>query len=132
MLAVVADLHRDISGFLKTGRFRESDREGNLRFYTSRSIPYVVAATGGFSGDETAQSVEALISRFSPKFFVSAGFASSAQTRLTVGGIVVCDSVSSVDGPAYSWRASDALKIETNPFVIGRSKTGDERLGRGV
>ncbi len=120
MLAVVADRQRDIGGFLKTGRFRESDREGNLRFYTSRSLPYVVAATGGFSEDEAAQSVGDLIARFSTKFFVSAGFASSAETRLPVGGIVVCDSVSAVDGPAYSWRASEAMKIETDPFVIDR------------
>ena len=120
MLAVVSDLHRDIGGFLKTGRFRESDREGNLRFYTSRSIPHVVAATGGFSGDEAAQSVATLIDRFRPEFFVSARFASSTKTCLPVGGIVVCDRISSVDGPAYSWRASDAMKIETAPLVVDR------------
>lgn len=120
MLAVVADLQRDIGGFLKIGRFSESDREGNLRFYTSRSIPHVVAAAGGFSGDEAAQSAGALISRFRPKFLVSAGFASSVKTCLPIGGIVVCERISAVDGPAYSWRASDALKIETDPSVVDR------------
>lgn len=124
MLAVIADLQRDIGGFLKTGHFSESDREGNLRFYTSRSIPHVVAATGGFYGDEAAQSVGALTSRFRPEFLVSAGFASSVKTCLPVGGIVVCDSISSVDGPAYSWRTSDALKIETAPLVVERIRRG--------
>ena len=120
MLAVVADMQRDIGGFLKTGRFSESDREGNLRFYTSRSIPHVVAAIGGFSGDEAAQSVGKLISHFRPKFLVSAGFASSVKSCLPVGGVVVCDRISVVGGPAYSWRTSDALKIEADPLVVDR------------
>lgn len=120
MLAVVADMQRDIGGFLKTGRFSESDREGNLRFYTSRSIPHVVAAIGGFSGDEAAQSVGKLISHFRPKFLVSAGFASSVKSCLPVGGVVVCDRISAVGGPAYSWRTSDALKIEADPLVVDR------------
>ena len=120
MLAVVADMQRDIGGFLKTGRFSESDREGNLRFYTSRSIPHVVAAIGGFSGDEAAQSVGELMNHFRPKFLVSAGFASSVKSCLPVGGVVVCDRISAVDGPAYSWRTSDALKIEADPSVVDR------------
>lgn len=120
MLAVVADMQRDIGGFLKGSGFGESDREGNLRFYTSRSIPHVVAAVGGFSGDEAAQSVGELISRFRPKFLVSAGFASSVRTGLPIGGVVVCDRVSAVDGPAYSWRTTDTLEIETDPLVVDR------------
>lgn len=120
MLAVVADMQRDIGGFLKTGRFSESDREGNLRFYTSRSMPHVVAAIGGFSGDEAAQSVGTLISHFRPKFLVSAGFASSVKSCLPIGGVVVCDHISAVGGPPYSWRTSDALKIEADPLVVDR------------
>ena len=120
MLAVVADMQRDVSGFLKIGRFSESDREGDLRFYTSRSIPHVVVATGGFSGDEAAQNIGALISRFRPEFFVSAGFASSVKSCLPIGGVVVCDRISAVDGPAYSWRTADALRIETDPLVVDR------------
>ncbi len=120
MLAVVADMQRDIGGFLKTGRFSESDREGGLRFYTSRSLPHVVAAVGGFSGEAAAQSVGELISRFRPKFLVSAGFASSVRTCLPIGGVVLCDRISAVDGPAYSWRTSDALQIETDSLVVDR------------
>ena len=120
MLAVVANMQRDIGGFLKIGRFSESEREGNLRFYTSRSLPHVVAAAGGFSGDEAAQNAGALVSRFSPRFLVSAGFASSVKSCLPVGEVIVCDRISAVDGPAYSWRASNSLKIEANPSVIDR------------
>ena len=122
MLAVVAGLQRDIAGFLKIGRFDESDRERDLRFYTSGSLPQVVAAAGGFSGEGAERSVGALLSRFNADVIVSAGFASSASHDLATGEIVVCDRILAVDGPAYSWRMSDRREIETNPSVVGRMR----------
>ncbi len=118
MMAVVADLRQDIAGFLKIGHFSEASREGDLRFYTSRSIPSVVASTGEFCQDKAAQSVGALISRFNPSIIVSAGFASAARPNLPTGEIVVCDRVMAVEGPAYTWRNADRLEIETNPSII--------------
>ena len=120
MLAVVADLRRDVARFLKMGRFRESEREGDLRFYSSDSIRHVVVATGGFSREEAEHSVGALLSRFNPEVIVSAGFASSANPDLTTGEIVICDRILAIEGPAYSWRMSDTLGIETNPSVVER------------
>ena len=118
MIAVVADLKRDIARFLKMGRFSELDREGDLRFYSSSSIPHVVAATGGFSREEVERSVGDLAGRFNPDVIVSAGFASSANPDLATGEIVVCDRMMGVDGPAYSWRTSDAPEIETDPSIV--------------
>ena len=118
MMAVVADLQRDIAGFLKIGRFSEASHEGDLRFYTSSLIPHVVASTGEFCQDKAAQSVSALISRFNPRIVVSAGFASSAKPNLPTGEIVVCDRILAVEGPAYTWRNADRLEIETDPPVI--------------
>ena len=118
MLAIVADMRRDISGFLKIGRFKETDREGKLRFYTSASAPNVVAATGGFREDNAAQSVRSLINRFDPQTIVSAGFASAGKPNLKNGDIVVCDRVLAEDGPAYSWRMSNSTEIETDPAII--------------
>ena len=120
MMAVVADLHRDIARLLNMGRFSESDREGDLRFYSSGFMPHVVAATGGFSREEAERSVGALVGRFNPDLIVSAGFASSANKSLAAGGIVICDRIMAVDGPAYSWRMSDALEIETDPSIVER------------
>lgn len=120
MMAVVADLRRDIARFLKMGRFKESDREGDLRFYSSSFMPHVVAATGAFSREEARLGVGALLDRFNPDVIVSAGFASSANKNLAAGEIVVCDRMMAMDGPAYSWRMSDALEIETDPSIVER------------
>ena len=120
MIAVVANLHRDIAPFLKMGRFSETDRDGDLRFYASGSIPHAVAATGGFSSEEAEQSVGALAGRFSPDIIVSAGLASALKTNLATGEIVICDRVIAVDGPAYSWRMAEALEVETDPSIVER------------
>ncbi len=120
MMAVVADRRRDIARFLNMGRFSESDREGDLRFYSSSFMPHVVAATGGFSREEAERSIGALLGRFNPDVIVSAGFASSANKNMATGEIVVCDRIMAVDGPVYSWRMSDALEIETDPSIVER------------
>lgn len=123
MLAVVADLRQDIAGFLRIGRFRESEREGGLRFYSSDSLPHIVAATGGFSEDEADRGVGELISRFSPYTIVSAGLATSTRDGLSPGDIILCDRILSVNGPAYSWRKSDAPEIETDSVLIERIRS---------
>ena len=118
MLAIVADMRRDIDRLLKNERFKETEREGHLRFYTSGGVPNVVVATGGFGEDSAAQSVGELIRRFNPEIVVSAGFASAGAPNLRTGDIVVCDRILAPDGPAYSWRASNSLEIETDQAVI--------------
>lgn len=119
MLAIVAVLHRDIAGFLKIGRFRESDREGSLRFFNSASLPHVIAATGEFDDDdERTRSVGALVSRYNPEIIVSAGFASAARSGLPAGEVIVCNRVLAVDGPAYSWRKSETREIQTDPSLV--------------
>ena len=119
MLAIVAAVHRDIAGFLKVGRFSQSDRVDSLRFFNSASLPHIVAATGGFGEDEEmGQSVSELVSRYNPEIIVSAGFASAARPGLPTGEIIVCDRVLAVDGPAYSWRKSEIREIRANPSVI--------------
>ena len=121
MLAIVAAVHRDIAGFLKVGRFSESDRVGSLRFFNSASLPHIVATTGGFDEDENevmGQSVSDLVSRYSPEIIVSAGFASAVRSGLQTGEIIVCDRILSVDGPAYSWRKSEMREIQADPSII--------------
>ena len=119
MLAIVAAVHRDIAGFLKVGRFSESDRVGSLRFFNSASLPHIVAVTGGFDEDEEmSQSVSALVSRYNPELIVSAGFASAARSGLPTGEIIVCDRVLAVEGPAYSWRKSEMREIQPDSSII--------------
>ncbi len=118
MLAIVADKRRDIDSLLKNERFRQTDREDDLRFYTSSGIPNVVAAAGGFGEDSAAQSVGALVRRFNPEIVVSAGFASAGAPGLRTGDIVVCDRILATDGPAYAWRASGSPEIETDRAAI--------------
>ncbi len=118
MLAIVADLRRDIAGFLKIGQFREASREGGLRFYTSNSIPHVVVSAGEFSRDNVARSLSVLTNDFNPTLVVSAGLASAAKRNLATGGIVVCDRIMAVGGPAYIWGKEDRLEIETDSAVI--------------
>ena len=118
MLAIVADMRRDIDRLLKNEGFRETEREGDLRFYISSGAPNVVAATGGFGEDSAAQSVGELMRRFNPEIVVSAGFASAGTPGLRTGDIVVCDRILAPDGPAYSWRASNSLEIETDHTLI--------------
>lgn len=130
MLAIVAAIHRDIAGFLRLGRFRESDREGGLRFFDSASLPHVTVATGGFDEDEDAsRDLAALLARCDPRIIVPAGFASAARPALPPGEIILCDRVMAVDGPVYSWRRSEAREIETNPSLveeITRQMTGSD------
>ena len=119
MLAVVADLRQDIGGFLRAGRFRESDREDGLRFFSSTSLPHVIAVAGRLDEDEdSARSVGALVSRCNPEIIVTAGLASAAKSGLPTGEIILCDRVMAVDGPAYSWRKSEAREIETDPSLV--------------
>ena len=119
MLAIVAAVHRDIAGFLKIGRFSQSDRVGSLRLFNSASLPHIVAATGGFGEDEEmSQSVSELVSRYNPEIIVSAGFASSVKPGLPTGEIIVCDRILAVDGPAYSWRKSEIQEIPADLSVI--------------
>lgn len=124
MLAVVAAFKQEIGEFMKAGRFRESERAGRLRFYTSRAIPGVVIVEGGLGRDGATESVRRAIAHCpsgAPDAIICAGFSAGAQWSRRGGqktGDVVVGSrtVAPVGawGPPRAWLEGDALAIETD------------------
>lgn len=119
MLAVVAAFRQEIGEFLNSGRFRESERAGRLRFYTSRAIPGVVIVEGGFGRDGATESVRGAIARCpsgAPDAIICAGFSAGATEGLTTGEVVVgrrTVAPLAAGGPPCAWLEGDALAIET-------------------
>ena len=120
MLAVIAAFRQEVAGFLKTGSFQETSREGGLRFYTSESLPNVVVSEGGFARESARESVREVVRRFSPTLIVSAGFAGGAKPGQRAGRVVVCDRVIALEGPAYTWKRGIEREMElSTPLLAG-------------
>ena len=116
MLAVVAAFRQEIGEFLNSGSFRESERAGRLRFYTSRAIPGVAVVEGGFGRDGATESVRGAIARCpsgAPDAIICAGFSAGAKEGLTTGDVVVGSRTVAVEGPPRAWMEGGALTIET-------------------
>lgn len=113
MLAVVAAFRQEIGEFLDSGRFRESERAGRLRFYTSRATPGVVIVVGGFGRDGATESVRAAIAKFAPDAVICAGFSAGATEGQKTGDVVVGRRTVApfgIDGgPPCAWSEGDAL-----------------------
>ena len=116
MLAVVAAFRQEIGEFLNSGGFRESERVGRLRFYTSRAIPGVVIVEGGFGRDGATESVRGAIATFAPDAIICAGFSAGATKGQETGEVVVgrrTVAPLTAGGPPCAWLEDDARSIET-------------------
>ena len=117
MLAVVAAFREEIVSYLKSGGFRKVSQTGEVRLYTSESVPHVVVSDGGFGRARAGDCVAEVVTRFDPHLVVSAGLAAGTRKGQPTGSAVVCDRLLSVEGPAYLWREQLHREIELNPLL---------------
>ena len=110
MLAIVAAFRQEIGGYLKEGDFRAVAQDGLLRFYESPSVSDVVVVEGGVGRSGAGEAATQVIERYQPDAVVSAGFAGGVRGGLKAGDLYVCDRLLSVEGPAVTWRAEDAVE----------------------
>ena len=113
MLAILAAFKQEIGAFLKAGRFRESGRDGRLRFYTSKTMPRVAVAVGGFGRDGAIESVVRAIAAFSPDMIICAGFSGGAADGLATGDVVVGNCAVAAEGSPDAWTWGGGRSIET-------------------
>ena len=117
MLAVVAAFRNEIIGYLKSGGFRRIAQSGDVRLYTSDSVPHVVVSDGGFGRARVGDCVSEVVTRFDPHLVVSAGFAAGTRAGQPTGSVVICDRLLAVEGPAYLWRRQTGREIQVNPHL---------------
>ena len=113
MLAIVAAFKQEIDAFLKAGCFRETERAGRLRFFTSNTMPGIAVAVGGFGREGAIDSVRRTIAEFSPNMIICAGFSGGAADGLETGDVVVGNRALAVEGPPDAWTPDGARAIET-------------------
>ena len=117
MLAVVAAFREEIVGYLKSAGFRKVAQSGEVRLYTSDSVPHVVVSDGGFGRARVGDCVAEVVTRFDPHLVVSAGFAAGTRVGQPTGSAVICDRLLAVEGPAYLWRRQTGKEIQVNPHL---------------
>ena len=118
MLAIVAAFRQEIGAFLKAGRFRQSGRDGRLRFFTSNTMPGIAVAVGGFGREGAIDSVRRTIAEFSPNMIICAGFSGGAADGLETGDVVVGNRTVAVEGSPDAWTPDGARWIETEQSAL--------------
>ena len=103
---------------MKAGRFRQSGRDGRLRFYTSKTMPGVAVAVGGFGRDGAIEGVRSAIAAFSPDMIICAGFSGGAADGLETGDVVIGNRTLALEGSPHAWTPDGALSIETAQPVL--------------
>ena len=132
LLAVVAAFREEIVGYLKSGGFRKIAQTGEVRLYTSDSVPHVVISDGGFGRARVGDCVAEVVTRFDPHLVVSAGLAAGTIEGQPTGSVVICDRLLSVEGPAYLWRRQRGREIEINPHLAGNVRAELQTDGESV
>ena len=130
-LAIAAAFRSEIGGYLRRGGFREVARSGGLRFLRSESVPRVVAVVGCLERAAAREGARAAASRFGAEMIVSAGFAAGAKPSQRSGGMLVCDRLISVEGPAFTWSRDSMPELRPDPALLNRTlaQTGADELG---
>ena len=132
MLAVVAALREEVGEYLKSGGFRRIARSGDVRMYTSDSVPHVVVSDGGFGRSGAGDCVAEVVARFEPHLIVSVGFAAGTRVGQSTGSVVICERLLAVEGPAYLWRRQTGKEIETNQHLVRNMRAEIEAEGGSV
>ncbi len=114
----MAAFKEEVKGFLEVGGFREISRSDGARFHASREVPHVVVSVGGIGQQRAQEAVTATVSRFNPHLVVSAGFGAGSRDGQSTGDVVICDRLTAVEGPPYSWSNGDRLEIEANRSIV--------------
>ena len=115
MLAIVAAFRDEVKDYISTRKFRVKAREGSVRFYESKLASEVVVVDGAIGRARAVDAVQKLITRYSPDFILSAGFAGGVQRGLSVGDVFLCDRLMAIEGPAMFWEL-DAAKERPTPM----------------
>jgi adenosylhomocysteine nucleosidase len=98
MIAIVAAMRDEVASFLDAGGYRESERHGPVRLYTTTRWPEVAVVIGGAGRKRAEAATRVAIERCRPDAIVSAGFAGGVSPGLSVGDVVLCDEIRTIDG----------------------------------
>ncbi len=98
MIAIVAAMRDEVANFLDAGGYRESERHGAVRLYTTTRWPEVAVVIGGVGRERAEVATLVAIRRCNPDVIVSAGFAGGVVPGFSVGDVVLCDEVLTIDG----------------------------------
>lgn len=130
-LAIIAAFRHEIGGYLRRGGFREAARSGGLRFHRSESVPRVVAVEGCLRREAAREGARIAASRFGAEMIASVGFAAGAKPAQRSGGVLICDRLIRVDGPAFTWSRDSAHEIRPAAALLERTlaQTNAAELG---
>lgn len=99
MIVIVVAIQDEVTGFMASGNYRESARQGSVRHYLSARWPDTAVVIGGAGRDRAEAATREALQRYEPDLVVSAGFAGGVTQGLSVGDLVLCDRVWAIDGP---------------------------------
>jgi len=118
MIAVVAALKEELTGYLASGRYRETGREGDVRWFESPSSRHVAVVLGGIGREAIESAARFALSRYAPDLVVSAGFAGGVRPEFRPGDLVLCDQTWSVEGPPERWSVESAQVTATKIELV--------------
>ena len=99
MIVIVAAIRDEVAGFLTAGDYRESARQKAARHYVSARWPDAAVVIGGAGCDRADAATREALQAYEPDLVVSAGFAGGIAPGLSVGDLVLCDRVWTIEGP---------------------------------
>jgi nucleoside phosphorylase len=105
-----------VKSYMRNNGFRLTDTHGESKIFTSSDVHDIVFVSGGI-GNKSGESAAVLISNYSPDLFISIGYALSLNEEISVGGVIFCNSVISVDGPMALWNREASAVSEVSGFV---------------
>lgn len=98
MIAIVAAIRDEVAGFLATGGYRESAKQGAVSHYASARWPDAAVVIGGAGRDRAEAATHEALQVYEPDLVVSAGFAGGIAPGFLVGDVVLCDKVWASEG----------------------------------
>jgi len=124
-LAIVAAVAEEVKPFLRSGRFRLSERRGSMRLYRSRKDPNVAVLLGGI-GKACAEAAAAYaIDELRPAAIVSAGFAGGVKDGLRVGDVFTSANAWVADGDQEHWTEGKHAPVSVATLAIAGIRNGD-------
>ena len=100
-----------VKPFLRRNGFKAISNFGSFASYMSPLLEDMVVVTGA-SGESTLTATERLISEYAPNFVISIGFGTSLDFSVSVGSVILCEEIISLNGPMALWSKGSGSPID--------------------
>ena len=110
VIAIVIALGEEVRGFLASGGFALTTRQGSVAFHESPRYRHVFVVEGGAGRRQVEQATRAAIEKYRPSLIISAGFSGATKPGLKAGDLLIGDQAWALVGPESAWERRSALQ----------------------